>query len=211
MKYKVFLVSLLLVSICFFGCSANPEKHLDIKASSYSAAPSKCTDNLPVFSDFSGSVIDDSSLTFPTPQGAVLSVNGKTEEISPSDPRLIRLLNYILFSENEQLSGVTTGLLSEEDIQAYYDKCSVWLEVSFPANENRCFVPNLSEMVIFPNVYLLFGSQANTGAYVEEHFPYAALLQDWAEQHNEHVPEMINNIEEPWMNMLQIARVYGMK
>lgn len=200
-KYRVFLAVVLLIFISFSGCVTNPN---GTHNESNNSLPSYY-DDLPVFSSFSGSVIDGASLTLPLPQKATLVNYGKTEEIAPTDPRLIRLLNFILYSENQQLSAITTGLLSEEDIQLYYDACPVWLIISFDSKENNSFVPNLSEIVIFPSAYLLFGSQEKTGSYVEEHFPYEVLLDTWAEQNNVNTNDYLYDLKDPWMNMLLIA------
>lgn len=197
MKKKILICFFLMVCLC--GCVAEQ----DAGENEY---------GLPEITDFSEYEIEDFERSFPAPDRAVLSVDGETVEIAGTDPRLIRLLNYILYSENDQSDVLVTELKSEKQVQVYYDNSPAWLHVYFGKAEKTDFVPNLTELLIVADRYLLFGSNDHYAFYVEEHYPYGMNLWNWAEKnqvdsrpffYNLDHPEY--DLEHPWINLLQIS------
>ncbi len=160
---------------------------------------------LPDIKDFSDTAYEDYGRTFPSVAYAVLSFDEQEEEIAADDPRLMRLLNYILYSEAEDSAAWTHGLLTQEDVQKYRDSYVAYLTVVFSVSKDL-FVPNLREIIIFPDRYLLVGSNDEIDDYVQENFPYEMYyvnylrqtgVADWQEE--------INNPEQPWIDLLEIG------
>ena len=105
---------------------------------------------LPDISSFSGEHIMSFQYAFPSIISSTLVRKGTAEAVLPEDPELIRLLNYILYSENEGYSTIVQGLLSQEDIQWHYDSYDDYLILEFALNESEesAFVPNLQKAMI---------------------------------------------------------------
>lgn len=166
--------------------------------------------SLPDISSFPGDHMMSFKYNFPPVISATLYHEGRPETISLEDERLIRLLNYVLYSENEHLSSVIKGLLSLDDIQWHYDSYDDYLIVEFQLEDSEGdtdFVPSLRKVMIMSNCFLLFGSQFGED-YVEEHFPYEVNLEKWCldgRLSERDFDTLTSDTKTPWINVLQIS------
>lgn len=136
--------------------------------------------DLPKIAEFSGSEYENFSMQYPPVESAILRCGSKETAISPDDPRLIRLLNFLLYSESEGLTGIRQGLVSAEEIDIILQSDIPMLDITFVHE----YVPNhirtsafLPRMIICGDSYLTFmyGIEELEGS--AEHFlPYYSLL-----------------------------------
>ena len=84
----------------------------------------------PRIEEFSGTEYEEACDSFPAASHAILYTEERQFQIAGDDPRLIRLLNAIGYSNNENLSGHRYCEIHESTIEEF--KATAYLEVHFP-------------------------------------------------------------------------------
>lgn len=144
--------------------------------------------NVPRIEDFSGEVYEKYVFHFPPVESAVYVYNGTELAIEPDDPRLVRLLNFLAYSENKYLSCWTRGYVNESEMNGFLASDDPRLEVSFyepeplKLNRGRCTQEDTPKIIICGDNYLLYCRESDPDGTerIERWWPYGSLYEDWA-------------------------------
>jgi len=149
------------------------------------------SNELPAIESFSGTVYEEYEFHFSPIKSAVLHVNGSKAVIKPDDPRLLRLLNFLAFSAEKELSTLRQGYVMEEEIDDYLSSNEAMLEVTFSLGEasGTNILSNTPKIVVCGDSYILFvdpeiANNGIQGIHAERHWPYAVLVPvtQWEEK-----------------------------
>ena len=122
MKYKrsLMILCMLLCAVIFVSCGKKEIKGLNYEI-----------ENLPEFSELSGEGYEFYDYQF-SPVASAVYRCGETElELDRKDPRLLRLLNFIAYSESRFKASWSSDYLPEEELRSYYNSAEPMLEVVF--------------------------------------------------------------------------------
>lgn len=162
--------------------------------------------SLPKIEDFSGTEYEDYEYTFGPVESAVLKHNGTEIEISPDDPRLIRLLNFIMYGNQERQTYWRQGYVLEDEINEYLSSSAPMLTVNFDNSlfSSRDTYSRTPQIIISGNQYLIFVDEDSAKEHGEkvmadQHFAYEGLFQEEAEQLLVNILDKIS-LEEQWSN-----------
>ena len=148
--------------------------------------------SLPKIEDFSGTEYEDYEYTFGPVESAVLKHNETEIEISPDDPRLIRLINFLMYSNHASYSTWLHGYEEDQAIREEYlstDEPMLVVNLNSAEIDDKLTFGNIYQLVISSNSYLLMidydpdnYSWANGGLLAYQITPYTQLLLDNADQ-----------------------------
>ncbi len=146
MKKNSALIIILVMLLCMtsFGCNKKEEQPVD---------------TLPDISSFSSEEYEDYEFVFPPVKSAVYYNNGTEEVIEPDDPRLIRLLNYITYSYEEDFTWRVWGVIKEREIATNESQDVPMLEVMFSPPSDADSPEEMSgakHMLLCANAYMLY-------------------------------------------------------
>lgn len=132
-------------------------------------------------------------------EGAVLYANGTTQQIASDDPRLIRVLNFIAYSQMYEPGAWTKGCVGEETINKCYASTMATLEINFAVDtENPTQGHKGWEWIIVcGSTFLEPMPDGHTyeGRNAVVHWPYSELAPEGTKNDMEWE-------EEPWLNIL---------
>lgn len=112
---------------------------------------------IPAIDTFSGTVLEDYKYQFSPVESAVLKIGDEETEISPDDPRLVRLLNMFAYASSNFLSPWRQSYVLEDEINGYLSSDAPMLVVYFMNDkESDHMEKRTPKMVICGDTYLLF-------------------------------------------------------
>jgi len=205
MKYvKIFLTILLL--ICLIGCNSDVAlnaENLNATGSNY------MSEMLPQISSFSGEKYENFELHFAEIESVTLYAEEGIKTISPTDERVIRLLNFIAYSMNEQTHAYITSLIENEEI-ALWHEYKPRLEINFKRTGMSDGVLSDQKILIWGNSFLSFQDPTNYKEYespvAERYWPYLSLYhptEKLGSKEDQLFPEKSG--VEPWIDLLAYA------
>lgn len=160
--------------------------------------------SLPKIEDFSGTEYEDYEYPFASVESAVLKHNGTETEISPDDPRIIRLLNFIMYGEQDGQTHWRQGYVFEDEINEYISSNAPMLVVNFNNTPSNNVVEATPKIIISGNQYFIFKDEDSLNFFgekviAEQLFAYEGLFQKEAEQP---IVDKLEKIswEEQWSN-----------
>lgn len=164
---------------------------------------------LPAVESFSDTEYEDYQYHFRPVQKAVYKHDGIEETIAADDPRLIRLLNFLAYSENQMLSIWLQGCVEEAEINTYLASDAPMLDVAFvmegePKNDTLGDTPRI---LVCGDSYLLFIQDGITnngekGLVAERYWPYASTIEWTSETGNVSLEGWGTGY---WMDILEYA------
>ena len=169
---------------------------------------------VPDIQTFSGSDYEAFEFHFPPVDYALFYHDDTVDTISPEDPKLIRLLNFIAFSSSNSLSWVRQGYIPEDEMVRHYDHWSrievFFRSVSPSEDEGLAEDPHViltPRIIIAKNVVFEYASN-NTD--IDEYWPYLAIY--WSKAENGEISkEAFENemygetIEAPWIDLIKLS------
>ncbi len=172
--------------------------------------------SLPKIEDFSGTEYEDYEYHFSPAKSAELICGDKTTEISPDDPRLIRLLNFLIFGVQEHYTYWRQGYVLEDEINDYLASPSPMLKVYFDTTESNPEWRDNPEIIISGNTYLLMLSTEDAEYHgerimAEQHFAYQEFMFEEADPSLKHkldessLLEQWSNPELYWLDLIEYA------
>ncbi len=139
---------------------------------------------LPAMESFSDTEYEDYQYHFRPVQKAVYKHDGIEETIAADDPRLIRLLNFLAYSENQMLSIWRQGYVEEAEIHTYLASDAPMLDVTFvmKGEPKRDTLGDTPRILVCGDSYLLFedpkiANNGYTGLFAERYWPYASIIE----------------------------------
>lgn len=165
-------------------------------------------DKLPSYNDFSDDAYEEYDVVFSEIESAKLFSGGRYSEIDNNDPRLYKLLNYILYSFNEKTSSVRMGYIKNDIVEEWYLDDTKMIEIYFNlSNPDVVFDKNdlktVRKILIRDDSWMLIetpGSEAfGADDYATyQYWPYGSLwdFQTFSDE------IMNNNNADTWLGML---------
>ena len=139
-------------------------------------------DGVPKAEAFSDSAYEDYEHHFLPVSSAVYHHDGVDEEITPHDPRLIRLLNFLAYSEEIHASSIRQGYVEGDEIHDYLTTDARMLEINFDYDGTSSSFLSTYKILICGSTYLMFiDTQKSSwalgdGDFAEQRYPYDELL-----------------------------------
>jgi hypothetical protein len=143
-------------------------------------------EGLPSINNFSDSEYENYTYHFSSIESAVYLCGSQKESIDINDSRLIRLLNFLAYSEESGYSSWLQGYVEESEISQYQECKSPMLEIVFD-NSTRTddhVFSTTPKMLICGHTCLLFVDTERPewplekGVYADQLFPYFELLEE---------------------------------
>lgn len=196
---------LLIILLSLSGCVKRIEKDATPVGLNYPM------DGVPEIGSFTGEMYEDYRCHFAKIKSVTLYIDGTAQSISPTDERVIRLLNFIAYSLSESSYSYTTGLVIEEEINEWYNFPTL-LEVEFEdeAPEETGQIIYDQKILISGNSYLqLLSPEGYAWAgepVAEQKWPYMALFKQADETGSrEQQMEFETSGVKPWIDLLAYA------
>ena len=170
--------------------------------------------DLPKIDDFSGVAYEDFSTMYPPVESAILRVDGGEIPIAADDPRLIRLLNFLLYSESNWLTTTQQSYVPTEDIHALLQSDVSMLDITFAhqyVSNHMQISPYLPRMIICGDSYLTFVyDEDNTSVQAERFWPYRTFISDAVSAGQANIDYLIDATwdSEKWIDLLKYAGFY---
>lgn len=139
---------------------------------------------VPKAEDFSGSAYEDYEHHFLPVSSATYHHGGIAEDISPDDPRLIRLLNFLAYSEEISASFILQSYVEGDAIRNYLSSDARMLEINFDYDGTSSSYLSTYKILICGHTYLTFiDTQKSSwvlgeGEFAEQRYPYNEMLFD---------------------------------
>ena len=130
---------------------------------------------LPSLADFSSSNYETFAQHFSTVKSAIYKYNGTENHVSPDDPRLISLLNFLAFSYKQGLTAWRQGYVPEDEIASYLTTKEPMLEITFHSNN---ISEATSQIIICGDSYLVIKNTETDGQRCERCWPYGELIME---------------------------------
>jgi len=134
---------------------------------------------------FSGTKYGNYTYTLPPVQTATYYHDGQTEVVAPDDPRLIRMLNFILYSFSNSLDVYETRYCEEEEIAEYLAYDAPYIEVTFcePEQETEPDKKILStrKIMIRGDCWMQYREHYDLGTVGVRRWPYGERVWDTQE------------------------------
>lgn len=199
---KLLAISLLLATLFVMSaCQSGQPKGLHYNV-----------EGLPSIKDFSGTDLkeiqyDDACYPFvcgfPQIESAKRIQNGIEEDIDPKDPRLIRLLNFFAYSNENILDAWTKGWIDEEHVPDIMSTGIPILEVIFDVQDQSN--PGLLKIVICGDSYLQYWHSERNESGVGTVHPYSFLVEEDKLFFND-FPQHLNCCgKKCWIDLLEYA------
>lgn len=191
------LISILLIS-CLGGCT-------DYCHAMIPNGLRYHVEDLPAIGDFSGTQYEDYKRHFPVVKYAVLYHDGTEETIAPDDVRLIRLLNFLAYSNIEGHSELRQSLLTKAEIEECWIEADPKLVIYFDDSEITWRTYRIPQIIIWGSTYLELQSiEEGTVNSAMQYYPYAEMLTNMVM--NEKLPKdalyNLDSMEDPWLDLL---------
>lgn len=115
-------------------------------------------------------------------ESAVLYIDDAVMQVALDDPRLIRVLNFLAYSEVLDQSAWLQGYVYQDQIHQLYDSGETMLEISFTVdgkNDNN-ILKDTPRILISGDSYILFvdpqiAANGIVGEYADRCWPYANI------------------------------------
>lgn len=170
---KYVLIVLLILFILLPCCKRNTDNEFSVV--------SMCDiTKIPDIELFSDTEYESYEYHFPPIESAAYIHDGKKEDISPNDKRLIRLLNFIAYSDNKMLSTWRQGYVESDEINNYLSSDEPMLEVKFSikSNSKNRTMEKAIKMIVCGDSYLLFIEPPewyDNSEIAERYWPYGTI------------------------------------
>lgn len=143
-------------------------------------------DGVPPIDRFSSTEYEDYEWSFSDLESATLYKNGNAEPIATDDPRLIQLLNFIMFSHNNGGDVYLFGYVKEAESNEIFQSGEPLLEVCFSSSSDviHSELAETRKIWIYNDYYLIFIDRDRPGYYwatenlADKKWPYRSLLND---------------------------------
>ena len=125
-----------------------------------------------------------------TVESAILYQNGTQHEISPDDPRLIFVINFLAYSGTTRQDSYTQGTIDEEKVARYYSSEVPMLEITFTVDPNNTDygLRRVPKILVGGDSFLYMNSADSRAVVV---WPYAVLRPE-----NANYNDVLNGWEE---------------
>lgn len=170
MKRKIACLLLILILIALSGCGEKP-------------TTGPC--GLPKLESFSGEQYEEYALVFPPVVSVTYRYGGQETEIAADDPRVVRLLNFIAYSWERELTHYRHGYVENDEFLQILNKDIPMLKIVFdnePFQSEEDGVANVPEILILEYTFLLYPyhdyENSPEESWAEEYYPYGALIVD---------------------------------
>ena len=170
MKRKTACLLLALLLLVLSGCGEKP-----------TAGPY----GLPKLESFSDEQYEEYALVFPPVVSATYRCGGQETEIEVNDPRVVRLLNFIAYSWERELTYYRHGYVENDELMQILNKDIPMLKIVFdnePFQSEEDCVANVPEILILEDIFLLYPYHDYENnpeeSWAEEYYPYGALVVD---------------------------------
>lgn len=174
MTRKMIRLCILWVAVCLLGACAHAQSEMPSDGLYCSV------ENVPSIHEFAGTQYEDFDSHFAQIESAAYIYDGKEIHIEPNDSRLIRLLNFLAYSDKKCLSSLQQGYLDEEQIDALRLSEFPRLEVSFHCaeGETQDSLSRTFKILVCGDSYLRYSytSSADASVVVERYWPYGELV-----------------------------------
>lgn len=141
---------------------------------------------VPPVGTFSADQYQEFSYSFLPIVSATLYNNGKAESIEPDDPRLVRFVNALMYSQSEGLYWIRQGYVKESEIITMTETENKRLEIEFQSwnGENSQTHNDTPKLIVFSDYYLQLMNRREGGGYewsqepiAEQIWPYKSLWE----------------------------------
>lgn len=178
-NWKRVLCIICVLACCLCGCAKKQENYL--REGLYCNVP-----NVPRIEKFSGKAYEKYEYHFSPVESAVYVYNGTEIAIEADDPRLIRLLNFLAYSDEKDLSWWLQGYEYEDEINVFLASDVPRLEVNF-IEEPLTFGSALEKtpkIIICGDTFLLYTREPGPDGTerADRRWPYAELYMKWADK-----------------------------
>jgi len=193
---------MLILLMAMFGCKEGSQNNDHTEA--------KFTEEkLPKITVFSGTEYETHKYSYAPVSSARYIHSGVVEEISPDDPRLIRLLNFIVYSHETMQDVLRQSYVYDNEISVYLSVDTPMLEVAFLSTNKAPDSPNkyIPKIIICGDKYLEFQDSrtANGGVQgncAELYWPYGSIA---IEDSSDNI-ELSNTWgEKGWIDIIEYA------
>ena len=199
---------ILLTIICMTSCVAQP------KTDGLPLGLRYAIDDFPPVERFSSTGYEDYVDHFPAVDYAILHTNSGQSLITTDDPRLVRLLNALAYSQEEELTAKDFKYYEQTEIAAYKTGAEVLLEIHFvdylKSGDNT--LRSVSVLYVSGKSSLLvFISPDNGSTYAINTYPYDGLIFRMSEAGtlDPETEREIYYAEPPWVDLLVYAGFCG--
>lgn len=175
-------------------------------------------DFLPDINTFSDEEIEQNPYMFPQVVSAEFVHDGIHETISPSDPRLIRLLNALSYSYDEGFTAWRQGHVTGDEFVTFISSGHPMLDIHFCPDSSTEYENEFSRtprVIVSANRYLLLVDPLQSSwmsddeVYANEHFPFVDILVNHYENlSDEEFGEILGDIDwgnNKWIDILAYA------
>jgi len=165
---KIFLILCSLMLSLLIGACANHDLPKGLACD---------IDNLPAWESFSATNYESYAFSFSKVNTVIYKYNGTENTINHDDPRVIRLLNFLAYSDKKSLSTWRQGYVSQDEVQGYLMAGEPVLEIIFHSNEisETHSYASLQKLLICGDSYLRF-IDINGELRIERCWPYGELI-----------------------------------
>ena len=173
------VILFVIVSLVFAGCHDSSSK--DLPNGLYYNV-----EQLPDINLFSNTEYEAYQCQFPSVASAVFRCGDTESAISPNDPRLIQLLNFLSYSEEKMFSTWLQGYVTKAEQAEMLSNEAPMLEINFRAQETlKGYVhTNAVKAIICGDSYLLYTDShikdnQEYGEYlVDRYWPYGCFIEE---------------------------------
>lgn len=141
---------------------------------------------LPAIDSFPSLGYIQNDYMFPTIKSAKLIRNGVSEDLNPTDPRLIQLLNFFSYSYDQGYTAWLQGHIEEQEFRSYLDSECPMIDICFEnISKDGNEFSSTPRAVICANCYLLLVDPSQSSwmqddsIYANLHFPYQEVLYEY--------------------------------
>jgi len=203
-KNVVLCVAILMM--LFAGCGSSDAQHINDEPT---------ISGLPYIETFSGEEYEKYKCHFSPVESAVFCCNGTQVQIPADDERLVRLLNFLAYSEEHKLSVWLQGYLNKQQISEYVGSNAPVLKVNFACEDtNRTALKDTPQIVICGDSYILINSNGGQNdeksTRAELYWPYGELAASMSSK------GLFSDIlvygnwgNNCWLNILEYAGFYA--
>ena len=206
MKYFFAICMLfLLLSFIICSCVPNVEKGNGLNVH---------VPGLPEIEAFSNSEYEDYYMQYPPVKNAILRCGSEETPIAADDPRLIRLLNFLLYSESNWLTTTQQSYVLTEEINSLLQSDVPMLDITFVHQyipNHMQISPYLPRMIICGDSYLTFVYDDEIApARAERFLPYRVLISEAVRTGQASTNYLIDTAwdSEKWIDLLKYAGFY---
>ena len=218
---KYIIVAVLILLLALLGCGGKiasvPTQEIHHKQDSQSlpAGIAFPVDGLPPIESFSSNQYENYAAHIPAVSQVIYHDNGATVEMSPADPRIIRLLNFVAYSEEENLSAWLQGYVDSDRISEILASNLPMLEIHFNveaiSDQEKQF--HYDKMIVHKQGCFFFldtesiSWASDDEVIAELCFPYEELLNIMVEKGSLEEKIALQYFYDGWLDILNYAEI----